>query len=159
LKKFKVYLSAVVLCTVVGSASVAHELGDEASMEEQAFTVRDSIFHVIGWNMGLMGGMAKGEIPSDDAAFVEAANNIVVLSKMIGTGFIPNSIIDGSIAKPEIWEDMDDFMDKAAALTAKAEEVAAAAASGGVAAGGVMLKDLGQTCGGCHREYKVKTDG
>ena len=131
MNKFKIYLSVVALSLAVGSPAQAHELSDEASMAEMGFTVRDSIFHVIGWNMGMMRAMAEGDMPADDAAFTDAANNIVVLAKMIGTGFLPDSIVEGSIAKPEIWENMDDFNEKRDALIAKAEEVAAASASGG----------------------------
>jgi cytochrome c556 len=51
-------------------------------------------------------------------------------------------------AKPEIWSDMNTFKEKLAALRGVASKVA----GGDLAA----AKDMGKTCGGCHKLFRGK---
>lgn len=59
-------------------------------------------------------------------------------------------------AKPEIWSDRAGFEKANAAFVAAAEKLAAAAKAGDKDTFAAAFKDVGQTCGGCHKVYKAR---
>ncbi len=59
-------------------------------------------------------------------------------------------------AKPEIWSDRAGFEKANAAFVAAAEKLAEAAKSGDKAAFAAAFTTTGQSCGGCHRNYKAR---
>ena len=78
---------------------------------------------------------------------------------MIVEGFIPgSSTADISISGglTDIWDNWDDFLEKAAALEDAASEVATLAAQGGFAAAQEAASNLGGNCGACHRPYRQR---
>jgi len=152
-----VAIIAVMSMMVLGAGS-AHELPDDASPELRAFTYRDSLLHTVSAQMSVMAEMARGIREADDAAFVRAAKNLSFLSTMITDAFSVQMMVDDSLAKPEIWDNWDDFVSKADDLTAKAEEIAAVAEAEGFAGARGMVRGVGDACGACHKQYKVKTD-
>lgn len=60
-------------------------------------------------------------------------------------------------AKPEIWSDTAGFIKASQAASDAAAALAAAAKSGDQAEFAAKFQALGQTCGACHKVYKVKT--
>lgn len=158
MKPSRFILTTVVVSMLGWGIAWAHELGKDASPEERAFAYRDGLLHSVSAQMGLMSAMAQGKMPANDAAFTRAANNLVVLSGIIPDAFGVKGVPEGSIAKPEIWDNWDDFLAKANDLTAKAEEIAGVAASGGVDKAKGLVRGVGEACGACHKAYKVKTD-
>ena len=149
----------VTLCFVATvSLSVnAHKLADDASAEERAFVYRDSLFHVLGWKTTILFDMAKGNRAQDPALFAATAREIAMLAPFIPEGFIPNSVVEESLALPEIWENFDDFKEKASDLEKAALNLADVAEKDYKKATGMLRKFAGN-CGGCHREYKVDED-
>ena len=59
-------------------------------------------------------------------------------------------------AKPSIWQNQDDFSNKAAANAAAARHLAAMAKTGDKAKTAQAAKDLGATCKSCHQSYRNK---
>jgi cytochrome c556 len=59
-------------------------------------------------------------------------------------------------AKPEIWERAAEFKTAQDAFAAEAAAFMQVASSGDVAKMRAQAKRLGQTCGGCHRTFRVK---
>ena len=120
------------------------------SPEEKAYEYRDGVFHAMGWKFGqLAANAARG----NKAEFQRAANDMVALSQMTVEGFIPNSIVPGSLAKKEIWENWDDFNKRAEDLTAALRTIAA----DDYDISTFSPKEFGKNCGNCHREYKKRT--
>jgi len=118
--------------------------------EERAYKFRTSLFQTFSWKLGQMAG-AKGKNNPD--AFTKHAADLAQLSTLIEEGFqIANSLPEGTKAKPEIWEDYKKFQAKAMALTE--------AATGFTEAGAMANFDArefgSKTCGGCHRDFKIK---
>jgi len=118
--------------------------------EERAYKFRTSLFQTFSWKLGQMVG-AKGKNNPD--AFAKHAADLAQLSTLIEEGFqIANSLPEGTKAKPEIWEDYKKFQAKAMALTE--------AATGFTEAGAMANFDPrefgSKSCGGCHRDFKVK---
>ena len=73
---------------------------------------------------------------------------------MIPALFETNEITGDSKALPVIWEQYDDFTTKGAGLEQAALAVLAAANSGGDVA--AAAKEMGATCGACHKVYKTR---
>lgn len=60
-------------------------------------------------------------------------------------------------AKPEIWSDPAGFAKAAQAASDAAAALSAAAKAGDQAEFAAKFQALGQSCGACHKVYKVKT--
>ena len=59
-------------------------------------------------------------------------------------------------AAPAIWSDNAGFLKAAAALSAAGESLATAAKAGDAAAVAVAYKAVGDACGACHKDYRLK---
>lgn len=92
--------------------------------------------------------LSKGEDP------VVHATVIAEKAGMIPALFETNEITGDSKALPVIWEQYDDFTAKGAGLEQAALAVLAAANGGGDVA--AAAKEMGATCGACHKVYKTR---
>ncbi|HZF29584.1 MAG TPA: cytochrome c [Gammaproteobacteria bacterium] len=129
---------------------------EDDSPEAAAFRYRDGVMNGISFKMARIGGMAAGEIPANNEQFTKDARDLAAFAGMLPEGFIPNSIVKGSIALPEIWTNASDFQAKAKAFQDAAQGLADAAAQGGVEGAKGMVRAVRDTCGGCHRTYRHK---
>ena len=80
--------------------------------------------NTIAWKVSKLRGMAQGEVPVDDAFFKKSAHDVATLAGMLADGFIPNSIVKGSLALPDIWKNFSDFQQKANDLQTAATALA-----------------------------------
>jgi len=138
----------------LGSAPMAlsHLVKDEAMQ-----SYRQSYFTLIAMNFGPMTAMVKGDMPWDDAKMLALAEDFAAVASVdVARAFGPGTDKGTTRAKPEIWENTDDFLEKYAALQSAAEGLLAAAQSGDRAAIGGAIKDTGGACKACHDEYKAK---
>lgn len=147
-------LSLLVLSACGGGGAPA----DADTPEGQAFQFRQAVMRVAANKMAMIGGMAREEIPLDEAAFTKATADLAVIAGMITEGFMPEGVPTGSQALPEIWSDWADFEQKAADVDNAAAGLAAAAESGGFAAAQGLVQGTAGTCGGCHRTYRARTE-
>jgi cytochrome c556 len=131
---------------------------EEDTPEMAAFHFRDGLMTAIAWKVGRLRAMAQGETPANDAMFTKDARDVTTLAGMIPEGFIPNSVVNGSAALPEIWMNMDDFKQKAADLQSAAQALADAASQNGFEGAKDMVQPVGQACGACHRPYRRKQE-
>jgi cytochrome c556 len=123
--------------------------------EGAAFEYRHSVMEALAYKVGRVRAMAMGEIPANDAAFAKDTADVAALAGMLGEGFIPNSIVGSSIAKPEIWTNKADFDAKAMEFQQNAEALAMAASAQGFEAAKGMVQAVGGGCGACHRPYRA----
>ena len=128
------------------------------SPEGRAYTYRHAVMELAAAKNAVLGGMARGEIPDDQARFTKAATDLVTLAGMATEGFQVEGIPAGSRAMPEIWQNMDDFEQKAADFQNAAEAVADAAVSGDFEAAKGLVQNVSQSCGACHRPYRAPAD-
>ena len=128
------------------------------SPEGQAYAYRHAVMELIASKMGTVGGMARGEIPDDQAAFTKAAADLVTLTGMITEGFEQEGIVAASRATPDIWTNMSDFEQKAQDLVSAVTAVSRAAQSGDFAGAKELAGDVGATCGACHRPYRAAAE-
>ena len=123
--------------------------------EGAAFEYRHGVMEAVAYKVARLRSMAMGEIPANDAAFAKDASDVAALAGMISEGFIPNSIVGPSIAKPDIWTNKADFDAKAMEFQKNAEALAMTASAQGFEAAKGMVQAVGQGCGGCHRPYRA----
>jgi len=111
----------------------------------------------IAINLGILGGMARGNADYDAAAAQAAADSILAVSGIHQAPFWPegsdNMSMDGSRALPAIWDNMAGFEAEFAKKTAAATALAAAAGNG-LEGLGPLVGALGGTCQSCHEAYR-----
>lgn len=124
----------------------------EPTPEERAFEFRHSIFETFAWKMGQLVG---SKMKNDAAGFNKHATDLQNLASMLEEGFqIKNNIPEGSLAKPEIWDDFSKFEEKANVF-----RTAAASLTKDGAMDSFDPRDFGsKNCGGCHRDFRVKDE-
>ncbi|WGW03128.1 c-type cytochrome [Tropicibacter oceani] len=134
-----------------GTAALAQDYAAEVK-------ARQGQFRILALNLGVLGGMAKGDIAYDMAAAQAAADSLVGVSMVHQPTLWPegsdNMSIDGTRAQPNMWENLDDVMAKWGALGDAAKEMQTAAATGQEAIGPALGK-LGGTCKACHDAYRA----
>lgn len=143
------------LVTVAGLAlsplAISH-LNDK----ELPQSYRQSWFAMIGTNFGPMVAMVKGEIPWDEQQMASLADQLAALSTLdVMRGFSAGSEKGTTRAKPEIWENTEDFETKMKEMKTAVNALQTVASEGTdrkAIAGGVA--EVGKACKGCHDEYK-----
>ncbi|EED36309.1 cytochrome c, class II [Luminiphilus syltensis NOR5-1B] len=146
------FLTASALSLAVVLPTAAHIDGDEPLQ-----SLRQSYFALVGMNFGPMADMVKGKIEWDQATFEGWATDLAAIAGTnVERGFAPGSSEGKTRAKPEIWENMDDFKEKLAELREQTALLAEAAGTGDREAIGAQLGATGKACKSCHDDYKSK---
>ena len=131
---------------------------DPESPEGEAFEFRHSVMHVAGVKMEFLNNMARETIAIDEAAFAAAARQLAALTEMMNEGFETESIVDGSRALAEIWDNKADFDSRMANAVEGTANLAATATNSGFAAAQSMVvgsPGFSSTyCGSCHNTYR-----
>lgn len=139
-------------------ASIQIANAQKPTMAERASAYRLGAFRMIGWHLGPLGAMAKGEMPFDADKAKMNADAIAALARFPKNAFIDGSSSDdtNTRALPEIWLDRADFDAKMTAFEEAAQGLATAAAGGSMDAIKPALGKLGSTCKECHKAYRAK---
>ena len=119
---------------------------------------RQAVFKLLSFNMAPINGMARNTVEFDAALAERNALRVAALAPMIAEVFAVNDTRNFPVtteALPIIWDNMDDFTAKAAALEEAARTFAAVAACCDRAATIGAIRAFGSTCGNCNREYRV----
>ena len=138
------------------AVAIAVPLAAWAADASKAVNYRQGVMDALAWHIGPIAGMAKGEIPLDNAALQHHADALAALSNIIVEGFPEGSTADNSKAKAEIWTDWDDFQHDAQELHEAAVALAAAAPTATKDTLGAALGPVGKACGDCHGEFRAK---
>lgn len=141
-------LAAVMIC--LSPLAVSH-LDDKQIPQ----SYRQSYFTLLALNFGPMAAMVKGEIPWDQNAFQGYADDLATAASLnLSRGFPDGSHTGQTRAKPEIWENLDDFNSKSEDMKRATIELQRAASSGDKGAIVEAFKTAGGSCKACHDEYK-----
>ena len=153
-----------VVGTVLGLAILAGAAsGQDAAQKAlaDATKARQAQMQLYAFNLGLLGGMAKGEVPYDATAASAAAGNLASLAQLDQSRLWPEGSdemgVEGSKVMAELWQNMPDVMSKGADLVtaATAMEVAAGTDLANLQA---AMGPLGGACGACHKAYRVPSN-
>lgn len=147
-----------ILPLVIAAAGLAGPGAALAQDVPPAVKARQAHMSLYAHNIGILGGMARGNIDYDAAAASAAASNLAALAALDQSTYWPpgtdSDTLMESRALPAIWENLPDVIEKAGALRGATEALAATAGDGldAVRAG---LGPVGQACGACHESYQL----
>jgi cytochrome c556 len=141
----------------IAAAAIALPVIATAQDVEDAVAARQGQFKIMALNLGILGGMARGQVDYDAEAAQTAADNLVAISMLSQGAFWPAGSdtfsVEGTRAMPAIWDNLDDVLSKWDAY-GEAATALQAVASDGQGALGPALGQLGGTCKACHDAYR-----
>ncbi|MFN4056829.1 MAG: c-type cytochrome [Roseinatronobacter sp.] len=130
------------------------------AQDNPAVGARQGQFKIYLHNFSTLGGMAQGRIDYDAAAAQTAADNLFHITRLDQISMWPagtdSMSVDGTRAKPEIWENLDDFVAKYVALQTAIEGLQAVAGAGLDAMRGAV-GPVGAACQACHQAYREES--
>lgn len=134
------------------SASAQHAFNDA----DKAVEYRQKALSIMQNNFAVMGDMVKGDIEFDGMIFAERANDFAALSAIPWVGFSQPGAQPGNNtdALPAIWDNWDDFVERAEQLQNDAQALKAAAEGGDQANIRTAFLAAARNCKGCHDQYK-----
>lgn len=148
-----------ILATTAAIAIGTFAFADGHADVNPAVKARQAHMQLYAHNLGILGGMAQAKIDYDAGAAQNAANNLVALVNMNQMTYWPigtdNASIEGTKARPELWENFDNVMAISADFQSAADAMAAAAGTDLASLQGAMA-GLGGACSACHREYRAR---
>jgi len=152
----KSLLAITVATSVVAATAVVAQPASSEKHAVKATELRQSIFKLLGSNMGPLGAMAKGKMPVDAKAAEKNAIRINQLSLMIAdytrTDTSKFNVKTEALAK--IWQKPDHFKTNIEKLTLASANLITAAQSNDESAIKKAIGGVGKTCGGCHDDFK-----
>jgi cytochrome c556 len=151
----KVAIASVI--TVLASGAMA-DSAKSMKHAQKATDLRQSIFSLLGSNMGPLGGMARGKIDFDAEKVGKHALRINQLSMMIAdytrTDTSAHKVKTEALDK--IWTQPDNYAKRIEDLTKASANLQKAALSGNEGLIKKAIGGVGKTCGGCHDDFKVE---
>ncbi len=143
---------AATVCVLAAVPVSAH-----MKKSEPLQSIRQSYFALVGAAFMPMSEMVKGIKNWDQKAFEMAANDLAAVSAYnVERGFAAGSEKGKTRAKPDIWEDIDEFNEHLEEFRAEAVKLASVAQTKDRDAITEQFAATGKTCKGCHDEYKSK---
>lgn len=123
---------------------------------EDVIKFRQGAYTVIGWYMGELGQMVKGQRPFDQKAFAKAATVIAQMSHVVPDAFLPGSDKGKTHAKPEIWQEPEKFKDALSRLQTQAAKLSEVAQQGNQDQMKTQFGTLAKACKNCHDQFRSK---
>ena len=149
----KMTIAAVAGVALLATGALAQEQDLSGNVK-----ARQGQFRIMAINLGILGDMAQGKTEYDAEAAQAAADTLVAVSTINQPPLWPEGSsemdMDGTRAKAEIWDNMDDFASKWAGFGEAASAMQQVAATGQEAIGPAM-GGLGGACKACHDTYRA----
>ncbi len=125
-----------------------------------AVKARKALMQLYAFNIGQLGGMAKGKIPYDAKMASVAANNLKTAASIDQSAMWPPGSDNGAMgdktrALPDLWTTFPKVLDAQKALVAATEGMVAAAGKD-LASLQAAIGAVGKGCGGCHKPFRVE---
>jgi cytochrome c556 len=145
------------VAATIGVLTLAAGLGADAQTKpEDSIKYRRAAMLLVGANFGPLAAMAQGKRPYDKEAAIKHANIVAIVGKLPLEGFVPGTDTGETKAKPEIWQDMDDFKAKMDKMNQETAKLAQVAQSGDFDALKAQVGETGKACKACHDKYRNK---
>lgn len=148
------FISLSLVAALAAGIAMAQSTPEELSAAVEA---RQAHMKAYGGAMRVLGQMAQGEVAYDAAAATEAATRLAELSAIDQSGFwLPGTeagAVGESEALPALFENLEDYTVRTAALNAAAVAMQTAAATD-LDALRAAMGPLGGSCGACHELYR-----
>lgn len=148
-------------CASLLMAATVVAVAADGGPHDKAIKARQAMFQTYGFNIGVLGAMAKGKMEYNATQASEAAANLEAAANFGQSLYWPagsDSETDGNArtrALPALWENFPDVGEKAQALKDAAADLSLEAGEGLDALRGAMGA-VGKSCKGCHDEYRAE---
>lgn len=153
MKKMKGLIASIVAASTLGIIAVPVM----AQSVEDAVKARKADMQLRRHYLMLLGGMAQGKVPYDAEKAQKAADSLKAMLALdrsrMWVADSDSMSIDGTRAKPEIWDNFSDFVALGKANGAAIMELAKVAGQGLDVMRPAVGK-VGQTCSACHKKYR-----
>ena len=138
--------AAALATTLAALPALAHDNVQNAEVK-----ARMHLMEEIRDATATLGGMAQGKTPFDAATAEEARAALAEKAAEVPDAFRSRAQDPRSEALDAIWNDFDDFTEKAQNLQVAAEELDPTTLDS-LQAG---MASVGRTCGACHQDYRM----
>ena len=142
-------LPCVVLLTFLASPLTA----DDAANHEGVAKYRHHTMEAIGGHMQALADILRGHVTYTDHLPIHAGA-LAALAEITPTLFPAGSGGPNTEALPAIWENPEDFAKRVDAFREAAANLNDVVGKGGAL--GPAVKRVGQSCKGCHDEYRAE---
>ena len=150
MKLQKIILTATATILTIGAGLAFAQF----QKPEDAIKYRSSVFTVLGNSFGKIGAVVKGEAPYNKDDVAKNAAIVAMMSTLPWQAFGPGT--EGGKAKSEVWSESDKFKSAAEKMQLAAANLNTAAQSGDLENIKKAFGATGQTCKGCHDDFKKK---
>lgn len=147
-------LAGIVLTT----GAIAQNTRTPEQQAQGAINTRKSVVRLFAFNMGPINAMARGNREFDAALVERNARRIAALAPMLPEAFAAMDTREFNLetqARPVVWEEFDEFQQRANNLIEGVTELAEVAAAGNQMDTIRTAGSIGRTyCGGCHEMFR-----
>lgn len=155
----KHYLKPLLAAVIVAVSAGALAQQAAGPKPEQIIKWRQSAYQVLAWNNTRIKANLEGQYNKDEV--LRSANAIAALANAGLGSLFPAGTEQGkgwheTTVKPELFKNGKRVGELAGNFTHEANELARIAATGDAAAVKTQFGKLGQTCKGCHDDFKSK---
>jgi cytochrome c556 len=150
MKLEKIILASAATVLAIGAGSAFAQFQNA----EKAIEYRQSVMTIINTHFGRIGSVVKGIAPYNKDDVSKNAEIVVMMSTLPWQAFGPGT--EGGKAKPEIWSDNAKFKAAADKMQVAVANLNTAAQSGDLESIKKAFGAAGQTCKGCHDDFKKK---
>jgi cytochrome c556 len=121
---------------------------------EDAIKYRQSVFTVMANSFGKIGAVVKGEAPYNKDEVAKNAAIVATLAPLPWQAFGPGT--EGGKAQPGVWSDGAKFKAASEKMQLAVADLNKVAQSGDLESIKKSFGAAGQTCKGCHDDFKKK---
>jgi cytochrome c556 len=150
MKLQKIILAASATILTIGSGFAFAQF----QKPEDAIKYRQSVFTVLGNSFGKISVVVKGEVPYNKDDVAKNAAIIAMMSTLPWQAFGPGT--EGGKAQPAIWSDNAKFKAASEKMQLAVVDLNKAAQSGDLENIKKAFGATGQTCKGCHDDFRKK---
>ena len=150
MKLQKIILAATATILTIGSGFAFAQF----QKPEDAIKYRQSVFTVLGNSFGKIGAVVKGEAPYNKDDVAKNAAIVAMMSTLPWQAFGPGT--EGGKVQPAIWSDNAKFKAASEKMQLAVVDLNKAAQSGDLENIKKAFGATGQTCKGCHDDFRKK---
>ena len=154
----KLGLAAVCALAPVYSALAQDAPASPEEQAQQAVDLRQSLFRLISYSFGPVGGMLKNKVPFDAAVVQKSSARLEQLTPMISELFQADTrkFTLKTKAREGIWTNKSEFQGKNDDLVKAVQNLSTVAKTGDKKQFMQAAAAVGKACGSCHDSFRDK---